>query len=78
MKLRFDMVEKVTGEMLKESVEANNHRYKAAPLFSRTGTGSLSTASTEDRAIEDELSLAITRKLMPKSGSAGKRRGRKP
>jgi hypothetical protein len=77
MKLRFDMAEKVTGKMLKESVLANNPRYKAEPLFSKTGTGSLSTASTAERAIEDELSLATTRKLMPRSASAGKRRARK-
>src|SRR5439155_4036687 len=49
MKLRFDLVEKITPEMLMESVLANHHRYKAEPLLSKTGTGSLSPASTEDR-----------------------------
>lgn len=76
MKLRFDMAEQITEEMLKESVLTNNHRYKAEPLFSKTGTGSLSPASTVERANEEKLSLAITRKLMPKPGSSGKRRGR--
>ncbi len=60
MKLRFDLVEKITPEMFMESVLANNHRYKAEPLLSKTGTGSLSTASTEDRAIEEKLSMDIT------------------
>jgi hypothetical protein len=44
MKLRFDLVEKLTPEMLMESVLANKHRYKAEPLLSRTGTGSMSPA----------------------------------
>jgi hypothetical protein len=72
MKLRFDMAEKLTPEMLMESVLANNHRYKAEPLLSKTGTGSLSPASTEDRASEEKLSSEIARKLMTESGSAGK------
>jgi len=72
MKLRFDLVEKLTPEMVMESVLANNHRYKAEPLLSRTGTGSLSPASTEDRANEEKLSLDITQKLMTGSGNAGK------
>jgi hypothetical protein len=72
MKLRFDLVEKLTPEMVMESVLANNHRYKAEPLLSKTGTGSLSPASTEERANEEKLSLDITRKLMPESDSAGK------
>lgn len=75
MKLRFDLVEKITPEMLMESVLANNHRYKAEPLLSKTGTGSLSPASTEDRAIEEKLSTDITRKLMRESGSDRKSAG---
>ncbi len=71
MKLRFDLVEKITPEMLMESVLANNHRYKAEPLLSKTGTGSLSPASTEDRAIEEKLSTEITRKLMSASDNDG-------
>lgn len=71
MKLRFDLVEKITPEMLMESVLANNHRYKAEPLFSKTGTGSLSSASTEDRAKEEKLSMEATRKLMNESGKNG-------
>ena len=71
MKLRFDLVEKLTPEMLMESVLANNHRYKAEPLLSKTGTGSLSPASTEDRANEEKLSSDIARKLTTGSESAG-------
>jgi len=72
MKLRYDLVEKITPEMLMESVLANNHRYKAEPLLSKTGTGSLSPASTEDRAIEEKLSTEVTQKLMNECGDDGK------
>ena len=72
MKLRFDLVEKLTPEMLMEGVLTNHHRYKAEPLLSKTGTGSLSPASTEDRAIEEKLSMDITRKLMDGSNAYGK------
>ncbi len=72
MKLRFDLVEKVTPEMVMESVLANNHRYKAEPLLSKTGTGSLSPASIEERANEEKLSSEITPKLMSESDNAGK------
>jgi hypothetical protein len=71
MRLRFDLVAKITPEMLMESVLANNHRYKAEPLLSKTGTGSLSPASTADRAIEEKLSTEITRKLMSASDNDG-------
>jgi hypothetical protein len=57
MKLRFDLVEKITPEMLRESVLANNHRFKAEPLLSKTGTGSLSPNSIEERAKEESLLL---------------------
>ena len=45
MKLRLDLLEQVTAEDLLEEELANNHRYKAEPLFSKTRTGSLSSAS---------------------------------
>ena len=72
MKLRFDLAEKVTPEMMMASVLANNHRYKAEPLLSKTGTGSMSPTSTEDRANEEKLSLEITQKLMSGSDNSGK------
>jgi hypothetical protein len=42
MKLRLDLLEHLTADDLLEEVLANNHRYKAEPLLSKTGTGSLS------------------------------------
>jgi len=72
MKLRFDLAEKVTPEMMMASVLANNHRYKAEPLLSKTGIGSMSPTSTEDRANEEKLSLEIAQKLMSGSDNAGK------
>src|SRR4051812_17328 len=72
MKFRPDLVVKLTPEMLRASVEANNPRYKSEPLFSKTGTGSLSTASTEQRASEDALSTEVIQKLMRESDSNGK------
>ena len=77
MKLRFDLVEKLTPAMMLEGVVMNTHRYKAEPLLSRTGTGSLSPASIKDRATEDALSTAIIRKLTSKRSSAGQRAARK-
>ena len=75
MKFRPDLVKKLTPEMLEESVVTNNPRYKSEPLFSKTGTGSLSTASTEQRANEDALSTTIIQKLMSESEGNGKDAG---
>ena len=50
MKLRFDLLEHLSEEDILEEVLANNHRYKPEPNFSKTGVGSLSSASTEERA----------------------------
>ncbi len=77
MKLRFDLVEKVTPEMLLQSVLANNHCYKAEPLLSKTGTGSLSPTSTEDRANEEKLSTEIARTILRGSASAESQSGSK-
>ncbi len=49
--------------MVLEEALANQHRYKAEPLFSKTGTGSLSSASTNDSAAETERSMARIQKL---------------
>jgi hypothetical protein len=73
MKLRTDLLKKLTPEMLKESVTMNTLRYKPEPLLSRTGTGSLSSASTAQRAKEDALSTALIRKLTKKSKANGKK-----
>jgi len=64
MRLRFDLAMKVTPKMVLQEAQANQHRYKAEPLFSQTGTGSLSSASTKDSAAEAERSTARIQKLM--------------
>ena len=63
MKLRLDLLKHLTAEDVQEEILANNPRYKPEPLFCKTGTGSLSSASTEQRAQEVERSTALTRKL---------------
>ena len=63
MKLRLDLVEQLTGEDLMEEVLANNPRYKPEPRFSKTGVGSLSSASTKQRAQEEERSTELIEKL---------------
>lgn len=76
MKFRPDLVKKLTPEMIQAGVVGNTHRYKSEPLLSKTGVGSLSTASTEERASEDALSTAIIEKLMDKSNGTGKKGGK--
>ena len=71
MKLRLDLLEHLTDEDILEEVLANNHRYKPEPLFSKTGVGSLSSASTEERAREVEHSMELTRKLEERARKAG-------
>jgi hypothetical protein len=75
MKLRLDLLEHLTDEDILEEVLANNHRYKPEPLFSKTGVGSLSSASTEERAQEEARSTARIQRAMQRlkrSGGAGK------
>jgi hypothetical protein len=79
MKLRLDLLEHLTDEDILEEVLANNHRYKPEPLFSKTGVGSLSSASTEERAQEEARSTARIQKAMQRlkqSGGADKRKSR--
>ena len=63
MKLRLDLVEHLTAEDIREEAEATVHRFKPEPLLSKTGTGSLLSASIEERAKEVERSMELTRKL---------------
>jgi len=58
MKLRTDLLEHLTGEDLRQAAMDSVHRYKPEPLFSKTGVGSLSSASTEERAQEEARSTA--------------------
>jgi len=71
MKLRLDLVEHLTAQDLMEEVLANNHRYKPEPLLSKTGTGSLSPASTEERAQEEARNTALIQRLIQRSQENG-------
>jgi hypothetical protein len=73
MKLRLDLLEHLTDKDILEEVLANNHRYKPEPDFSKTGVGSLSSASTEERAKEVEHSMELTRKLQERARKSAKR-----
>ena len=59
MKLRMDLLEHLTAEDIAQAAEANVHRFRPEPLFSRTGTGSLSSASISERAQEVEHSTEL-------------------
>lgn len=72
MKLRLDLLEAMTEQDLLEEVLANNHRYKPEPLFSKTGTGSLSSASTEERVSEEERNTDLIQKLTQRVQQSGK------
>lgn len=74
MKLRLDLLEHLTDADILEEVLANNPRYKPEPLFSKSGVGSLSSASTEERASEEARSTALIAKLTQRA----QRTGRKP
>jgi hypothetical protein len=63
MKLRFDLVEKLTPEMVMKSALANQHRYKAEPVLSKTGVGYLAPSTPEDAVREAALSEALVKKL---------------
>jgi len=74
MKLRLDLLEHLRDEDILGEVLANNHRYKPEPLLSKTGVGSLSSATTEERAQEVARSTALIQKLKAravKNGSDG-------
>ena len=71
MKLRLDLLEHLTDEDILEEVLANNHRYKPEPLFSKTGVGSLSSASTEERAQEEARSTARIQRALRRLKQSG-------
>ena len=71
MKLRLDLLEHLTDEDILEEVLANNHRYKPEPNFSKTGVGSLSSASTEERASEEARSTALIERLTKRAQESG-------
>ena len=71
MKLRLDLLEHLTAEDILEEAVATNHRYKPEPLLSKTGTGSLSPASTEERAQEEVRNTALIQRLTQRSKQSG-------
>ena len=72
MKLRLDLLEHLTDEDILEEVLANNHRYRPEPNFSKTGVGSLSSASTEERAQEEARSTALIERLKQRAQASGR------
>lgn len=75
MKLRLDLLEHLTDEDILEEVLANNHRYKPEPLLSKTGVGSLSSATIEERAQEVERSTALIQRLEERARQSGRDSG---
>ena len=73
MKLRTDLLQHLTVDDIRQAAEKSVHRFKPEPLFSKTGTGTLSSASTEERAKEVEHSMELTRKLERRARRTGKR-----
>jgi hypothetical protein len=72
MKLRLDLLEQLTDADILEEVLANNHRYKPEPLFSKTGVGSLSPATAEERAQVVARSTARIQRLKERLLKTGK------
>jgi len=75
MKLRLDLLKELTAQDILEEAAANQHRYKAEPTFSKTGTGHLSPRSTGDSAREAERSMALGAKLTKRSQERGRTAG---
>ena len=76
MKLRLDLLDQLTAEDIRKAAEKSVHRFKPEPLLSKTGTGSLLSASTEERAREVERSMELTRELEARAQKNGKVAGR--
>jgi hypothetical protein len=72
MKVRLDLVEQLRDEDFLEEALATSHRFKPEPLFSKTGVGSLSSASTEERANEVARSMSLIQKLEKRLAESGK------
>ena len=78
MKLRLDLLEHLTADDIREAAQESTHRFKPEPNFSKTGIGTLSSASTEERAKEIEHSMELTRKLEQRARQTGKSSAPKP
>ena len=75
MKLRLDLLKHLTVEDLVDEAVETVHRFRPEPLFSRTGTGSLSSASTAERAREEARSMELHQKLEQRVKLSGKQAG---
>jgi hypothetical protein len=73
MTLRLDLLNHLTDADIAEAVTRNNHRYKSEPLFSQTGTGSLLSASTEERAKEEMQNSDLRERLEKRAASGGEK-----
>ncbi len=73
MKLRLDLLEHLTPEDITKAAIESAHRYKPEPNFSKTGVGTLSSASTEERAKEVVHSMALTQKLESRARKTGRK-----
>jgi hypothetical protein len=71
MKLRLDLLKHLTTEDVMEEAVATVHRFKPEPLFSKTGTGSLSSASTQERAREEAHSMELIQRLEQRAQQTG-------
>lgn len=78
MKLGLDLLEHLTAEDIRQAAEDSVHRFKPEPNFSRNGTGTLSSASTEERSKEVAHSMELTQKLEQRARQTGKRSVSKP
>ena len=76
MKLRTDLLAQLTAADILQEAVASQHRYKAAPSFSKTGIGHLSPRSTADSAKEGVRSEALIRKLTRRLRRSGKKPAR--
>lgn len=71
MKLRVDLLDRLTDQDILREALANHPRYKPQPSFSKTGVGSLSSASTAQRASEVRRSTDLIQKLKQRSPVTG-------
>lgn len=77
MKLRLDLLKHLTTEDVLEEAVATVHRFKPEPLFSQTGTGSLSSASMQERAREEAHSMELIQRLEQRAKQSGQHDTRK-
>lgn len=69
MKLRLDLLKYVTDEDLLEEAMATVDRYNPEPLFAKTGTGSLRSATPEEKAEDMKRSEAFIARLKARAAA---------